>query len=93
MSIKTELLEAVRNLTNACTELVLGLPIALEDSCQDIGAEDIKACPFCGYEDCAVDSCSMKYYITCPNCEADGPMCESVDDAVRMWNNAREGRD
>jgi len=35
---------------------------------------------------------ATEYYICCPVCEASGPVAQSEEEAVRLWNN-REGFD
>ncbi len=50
-----------------------------------------KGCPFCGNEADTNDDgkgCSGKYYLSCmvPECEMHGPVCKTLDLAIRAWN-------
>ena len=91
MSLKTELITALRGLTNACTELAREIPDDFGEG-SIVPPDYITPCPFCGDMNSVIDSCDGKFYVHCPECDADGPMCESISDAVKMWDVfAREG--
>jgi len=51
--------------------------------------EDLKPCPFCGYEEpyVAVDK---DRYIVCPNClcRMHNDVCVTESDIIKLWNNS-----
>jgi Lar family restriction alleviation protein len=46
----------------------------------------LKPCPFCGGDDCVVDTTGFNYYVTCLKCEARGPLEGTKEEAVELWN-------
>ena len=87
MSAKSEIMAALAGLTSAITGLVTEMGDCEEqEGLQNSG--EIKCCPFCGCTDCVIESCGGEWYVSCSECEADGPMCESIGEAVAMWNYA-----
>ncbi len=87
MSAKSEIMAALAGLTSAITGLVNEMGGCEEQEVLQSSGE-IKCCPFCGCMDCVIESCGGEYYVSCPECEADGPMCGSIAEAVVMWNSA-----
>ncbi|KVN25593.1 hypothetical protein WJ63_15800 [Burkholderia pyrrocinia] len=47
----------------------------------------LTACPFCGFTDCTVSLRSINSwkFVYCPDCLAEGPACETEDEAVAAW--------
>ncbi|MBQ2617758.1 MAG: hypothetical protein IJF90_12940 [Synergistaceae bacterium] len=88
MTVKAELMEAIRNLTSACRELVEDIPTETDDGEITEDSGYVAGCPFCGNMLCTIDSYDGKFYVHCPECEADGPMMGTLEDACRMWNVA-----
>ncbi len=44
-------------------------------------------CPFCGCEFSEPDTQNYKWsYVTCPQCDADGPLSNSHAEGLRLWN-------
>ncbi|WP_415421474.1 Lar family restriction alleviation protein [Acetobacter fabarum] len=50
-------------------------------------SEELKSCPFCGSDDVRITN-SLHPYVTChnPSCEADGPVCNTTEQAITAWN-------
>jgi|TARA_R110002110_G_scaffold80234_3_gene209102 Lar family restriction alleviation protein len=46
----------------------------------------IKPCPFCGHPKPQLLESDTTCWISCINCEADGPVLESVKAAESAWN-------
>lgn len=48
---------------------------------------DLKACPFCGFEYCGFGNPgNQDELIWCPECFTDGPLADTKDEAVALWN-------
>jgi Lar family restriction alleviation protein len=52
--------------------------------------EKLKPCPFCGNDDCVVDTTGFSYYVTCLKCEAHGPLEGTKEEAMGAWNKRGE---
>ena len=48
--------------------------------------DKIKPCPFCGNEIADVDDWETYAQVTCGMCDAAGPCCNDVEEAVERWN-------
>ena len=53
---------------------------------------ELKPCPFCGCESVIIidhedglGACD--YYVACDRCSASGSFSDTLDDAIRKWNN------
>ena len=45
-------------------------------------------CPFCETEDCLYTGMYEDHHVViCGGCGAEGPTCESEEEAVELWNN------
>jgi len=61
----------------------------------NVSVQIIKPCPFCGETDVAVskdmseDGSVYARHVECPNCEARGPIRNTADDAIEVWNAYR----
>lgn len=57
------------------------------------GNEGLNTCPFC--KSCAegVAKESGKYFVVCDNpyCLATGPRCDTIEEAIKFWNQATKG--
>lgn len=47
---------------------------------------ELKPCPFCGNESVGVDEWETYAQVTCGRCDAAGPCCNDVEEAVERWN-------
>ncbi|WP_198432726.1 Lar family restriction alleviation protein [Burkholderia ubonensis] len=47
----------------------------------------LPACPFCGFVDCTVSRglISKWSFVYCPGCLAEGPACNTEDEAIAAW--------
>lgn len=49
--------------------------------------DELKPCPFCGHDDATLTVNEFRdHYITCDNCEADGPWHHMKEAAIAAWN-------
>lgn len=48
-------------------------------------SEELKPCPFCGSKD-ILESGYQVNWITCLNCECDGPLEKTKQEAIKAWN-------
>lgn len=46
----------------------------------------IKPCPFCGNRDLRTEGMGASHNVYCNQCEADGPVGRTEDQAVELWN-------
>ena len=51
----------------------------------------LKSCPFCGNNEVIVtpmdgENPSPFYWVMCSNCEVDGPIGDTEEEAVLLWN-------
>lgn len=51
----------------------------------------LKPCPFCGSKNIILISSHNKTwnYATCDDCNSDGPMADTPEDAKKKWNNRK----
>lgn len=54
------------------------------------GNEGIGFCPFCGSCAEGVAKQDDKYFVVCdnPHCLAQGPKCNTIEEAIKFWNGA-----
>jgi len=58
------------------------------DFVKNIGTDEIKACPFCGFDDVQFDEPSPdSFAIVCPECECTGPRAGTVTMTIKLWND------
>jgi Lar family restriction alleviation protein len=50
---------------------------------------ELKACPFCGIKNCAIDYDTLCYFVTCLKCNANGPREETEKEAIAAWNRRK----
>lgn len=49
----------------------------------------VDICPFCGNGDIEIDETeSCEYAVSCPECQAVGPICYDIMQAIAAWNKA-----
>lgn len=48
----------------------------------------INSCPFCGYANPKIDGIMFRY-VKCEGCDAQGPMSNSEQVAVKKWNGVK----
>lgn len=58
----------------------------------EMTADDLKPCPFCGYARIVVTDCShgvvgRVFFARCPGCAAEGPWGKSAGMARHLWNS------
>ena len=47
---------------------------------------ELKPCPFCGGRKLAVNGWCEQYWVTCSECETEGPSGETQTEAKEAWN-------
>ena len=56
--------------------------------------EHAKNCPFCGSSDVGLSKLSNgHYYVTCFECDTDGPIGSCNSEAVERWNERSDDND
>ena len=52
---------------------------------------ELKPCPFCGgVEKLSVCGWADQYWVSCDNCETEGPSGETPPEAIEAWNRRAE---
>lgn len=54
---------------------------------------EVELCPFDDSATMAMTSDRVKYFIRCNHCAACGPLSDSQEEAVNLWNNAARLKD
>ena len=54
---------------------------------------NLKPCPFCGGTDLRMGEAHEAVYVNCPDCDTDGPMRHTDQEAITAWNTRAEGID
>ena len=49
---------------------------------------EIKPCPFCGNENVEANDRRIYAQVTCGRCDAAGPCCNDLEEAIERWNHA-----
>jgi len=50
--------------------------------------DELKPCPFCGWTDVGYIQtiCDGWYLVECKNCQCEGALCETIEEAITAWN-------
>lgn len=67
-------------------------PEALSAIKEELEMEELKLCPFCGEKPFLVQGWDC-FYISCDNCNCDGPIGATEEDTIKSWNTRQEGND
>ena len=54
--------------------------------------KDTAACPFCGGEPKLINDGTGLWWVQCEDCDAEGPIAHSEEEAIRLWNRRQTER-
>ena len=52
-------------------------------------SEELKSCPFCGNKNIQLFLDDVNFAMLCTKCMAEGPICETEQEAIDAWNRRK----